>query len=466
MGIKTVIFAGLFALCAVGALLNPLLGVLGYVGHYMVGPERQWWERPIQSLGIRYSYVLALATFAGIAFNYRKLRFGKAAVSGQEKLLVLFLAVVWLVTLVSPETVGRYSITDHPSVKFTKVVIFTLMLTHVVTDIRKLDYLMWVFVVAALLLGLQAYDTPRRSFIGGRLNTVGGADFAEANYFAAYMAGFLAIIAIQFMRSGWVGKLACLVSGAFTANAIVLTRSRGALVGLAGGAITAMFLAPRKYRVKILAGVIVAGLCMYYITDPQFRERAMTITRDEEERDTSAQSRVLLAKAGVKMLIDHPLGVGVGNFYQNIGRYLPQYPGADAHNTYIRCMTETGLPGICFFVAIIASGLISLRRSIRRCHELPEDKQGHVFYLTYGLCVATVTLLGSCLTMSLTYNEGLWWFLLLPAALGRAMDNYEADLELSTKLLKSKNDAGEETPNDRRWPPRRRPTRQLDPAGT
>ena len=128
VGIKTVIFAGLFALCAVGALFNPLLGVLGYVGHYMIGPERQWWEQPIQRFGIRYSFVLALATFAGILFNCRRLRFGKSALSGQEKLLILFLAVAWLVMLITPETVGRYSTVDHPTVKFAKVVIFVLVL--------------------------------------------------------------------------------------------------------------------------------------------------------------------------------------------------------------------------------------------------------------------------------------------------------------------------------------------------
>jgi O-antigen ligase len=465
IGIKTVIFLGFFGLCVAGAMFNPLLGVLGYVGHYMIGPERQWWERPIQDLGIRYSYWLALATFAGVAFNYRGLKFGKSAVSGQEKLLILFLAVIWLVTLLTPDTVGYASI-DHPSVKFIKVVIFILMLTHVVTDIRKLDYLLWVFVVGALLLGLQAYDKPHNSFVRGRLEGIGGPDFSESNFLAAYMAGLLMLIATQFMRSGWIGKLVCLVSGAFTANTIVLTRSRGALVGLAGGAVTAMFLAPSKYRVKILAGMIIAGLGMYYVTDTQFRERAMTITGDQEQMDTSSASRVVIAKGGLRMFLDRPMGVGVGNFKQNIRRYVPEYDGRAAHNTFILCLAETGFLGMTAFLGIVISGLMSMRRIVRRCHELPEDKQADMFYLAYGLCVALVTMLGCGLTLHLTYMEGFWWFLLLPTALGRAMDNYEADLELSTKPLKLKKDVGQEKPNDRRRPPRRRPARQLDPTGT
>ena len=279
MGIKTVIFAGLFCFCVVGALFNPLLGALGYVAHYMIGPDRQWWERPLQGYGIRYSYVLALATFAGLLFNIRKLRYGKKFLFGQEKLLLLFLAVIGAVTFLTPDTVHRYTSVDHPSVKFAKVVIFVLMLTHIVTDIKKLDALLWVFVICSLVLGLQAWDTPRRAFVNGRLNTIGGADFAESNFFAAYMAGMLMIIAVQFMRTRLFGKLLCTVSGVFTANAIVLTRSRGVLIGMAGGAITAMLLAPRKYRGKILLGMLVMGMGVYYLTDPQFRDRAMTITR-------------------------------------------------------------------------------------------------------------------------------------------------------------------------------------------
>lgn len=468
-GYKTLIFAALFVLCTVGALGMPLLGVLGYSGHYIIGPESQWWEKPLQGFGVRYSLVLAVATFAGMMFNIRGLRWGKSFLSGQEKLLLLFLGMVWLSTLLSPQT-DAYTKVDHPSVKFTKVVIFLLMLTHIVTSIRKMNYLMWTYVVGALLLGLQAYYTPRRSFRSGRLEGIGGPDFSESNFLAAFMAGMLVIIAIQFMRSKWKGKIFCAISGAFAANTIVLTRSRGVLLGLGTGTLTALIMAPKEYRMKILAGLVVAALGMFYLTDPQTLERFSSVTTDQSQMDTASQSRIVLIKTGLRMFAEHPAtGVGVGNFKQTIGRYQRDFAGKAAHNTYILCLTETGALGAGAFLAVIVAGIASLRRSMRRCRELPKDKQNEVFYPAYGLCVAMATMLGCGLPIHMTYTEGFWWILMLPTAMGRVMDNYVEDIEIPADLKKRRRRSEDDKKRSRRRPGRLSGRRRLgepEPAGT
>ena len=74
-----------------------------------------------------------------------------------------------------------------------------------------------MFVIGAMILGMQAWSTPYSAFEGGRLETVGGPDFRECNFFAAYMATMLWIIGTQFVRSGWVGKTVCFVAGGFAA---------------------------------------------------------------------------------------------------------------------------------------------------------------------------------------------------------------------------------------------------------
>jgi len=430
MGIKTVIFAGLFAFCAIGALFNPLLGVLGYMAHYITGPDRQWWEKPIQGLGIRYSYWLVLATFAGMAINYRRLRFGKAAVSGQEKLLILFLAVIWLVTLLTPDTVGRYSVVDHPAVKFTKVVIFALILTHVVTDIRKLDYLLWVFVVGTLILGLQAYDTPRHSFNSGRLDSVGGPDFSDSNRLGGYLAGALFVIGVQFVRSKWIGRAVCFVAGGFAANAIVLTRSRGALLGVAGGGLIALVISRKEHRLKIAAGLLAACLGGLYLSDPQFLNRAATINRPEDQRDASAESRLEIWKGGMKMLMANPLGVGTGNFYQNIGKYAPEHPGRDAHNTFVRCAGELGFPGLIIFVALVLNAFRMLRNIIKRAKDLPDEYRHEVTWYGVGMATALGAFLTYGMTGTLIYTEYLWWMLAMPVCLWRTVENLETDQRL------------------------------------
>lgn len=431
MALKTLLFVGLFSFCAIGAVFAPILGVLGYVGHYCVGPEGQWWHAPIRFLGIRYSFTLAVLTALGIAINWQGLRFGRSLFRKQEMLLLAFLGAVWLTTILGQETVGRYTTSgiDHPSVKFTKVLVFTLMLTHVVTTQRNLNLLIWVLVLGSMILGMQAWGKPYRAFQSGRLEGVGGPDFAESNFFAAFMVTALWIIGVQFLRSNWQGKILCFLSGGFTANAVVLTKSRGAMVGLIAGGLMALLFAPKRVRTLVVVGLLLGGSGFLYLANEQFFHRISTITRPTEERDSSAQSRIVLAKAGLKMWLDHPMGVGPGNFYQNIGRYVPAYGGKDAHNTYIRCLTETGLVGFVVFVSIISNAFWMTFRIGNRARGLPEAEERDVRLLTFGIRCALAAMLACCLTISLTYVEFIWWFLMLPLCLERVVDNMLEDNE-------------------------------------
>jgi len=438
--LRTILFAALFALCVLGGLFVPMLGALGYVGHYTIGPEKQWWHAPVSGLGIRYSYTLALVTAVGVLLNWNKLKIGELGIHRNEKILLLFLGLVWLSVLIGPQTVGRYTQPgiDHPSVKFTKVVIFSLLLTRIFTTRLTLDKLLWVLVIASLLLGLQAWETPRRAFISGRLEGVGGPDFAESNFLAAFMATMLPLIGIMFLRSGLIGKIVCFFSGAFTANAVVLTRSRGAFVGIAAGGVVALIAAPKRLRIPILVLLILGAAGGFYLSDEQFRERMTTITRDSGQRDESAESRLLLTKASLRMVKDRPLGVGVGNFYQTIGRYIPEYAGKDAHNTYLRCATEVGVQGAAVLVLMIVVSLFLLRRIILRCRQLPKDDAGAFSLLAFGVMASLVTMLGCALTVSLTYVEFFWWIMLLPVCLDRALEHRLAEQKTQSETIRKR----------------------------
>ncbi len=433
LSIKGIIFFGLFIFCAIGALFAPYIGVYGYVADYSIGPAGQWWESPFSQLGIRYSMVLALATAIGMVLNWHNLNYGDRFLVRLEKLLLLFLAIVWFSALIGPETTGRFSTVDHPTVKFSKVVVFTMMLTHIITDQRKLSGLFWVFVLVALVLGLKAWATPWSAFQSGRLEGVGGADFNEANFFAAFMAAILPIIGVQLLQSEWKGKLLCAVSGAFAANAVVLCRSRGAFLGVAVGVVAAALFAPKKNR-KIIAVLLVLGIAGgVYLVDEQFIERIATITTSEEKMDSSSASRLQLWGAGARMIIDHPLGIGVGNWYQTIGRYIPEYEGKDAHSTYVKCWVELGLQGMIVFSLIIITAYLQLRNIKKYASLLPETEADRMAQFSYGIFVSLVIMLTCGLTISLTYMEGLWIFLMLPVCLRRVLENtlLEAQIEPS-----------------------------------
>jgi O-antigen ligase len=307
-----------------------------------------------------------------------------------------------------------------------------LMMTHTITDIRKLDGLLWVFVLISLILGLQAYDIPRKAFVKGRLEGIGGPDFAEANYFAAFLAAMLPIIGIQLLRcKKWYGKIVCAISAAFTANAVVLCRSRGGLVGIAAGVFVALLLMPKKHRLKLIVCLVIAVIGGIRVSDPQFIERVATITNTGAQRDASAESRLVLWQAGIQMLKDHPLGVGIGNLFQNIGWYVPQYEDMDVHNTYIRCADELGVQGTFVFAVIILTAYLQLLRTRKKTAGLPEKTVEDFVLLSFGLTISLTVMLVCGLTISMTYTEIIWILMTLPLCLTRTVENSMIDHALA-----------------------------------
>ena len=429
MPLKGLIFIGFFLIFAGGALVLPYLGVYGYIADYCIGPASQWWEAPFSVLGIRYSLTLALTTAIGMLLQRDKLRFGESFLQRQEVLMLVFLGIVWFSTLIGVKTVGHYTTVDHPSVKFTKIVVFALMMTHIITDKRKLNGFLWVFVIASLILGLQAWGLPQWAFHGGRLEGIGGSDFSESNFFAAFMAAMLPIIGIQLMRSKWFGKAICAVAAAFTANAIVLCRSRGALVGIAAGVLTACLFAPKKYRKKIAVGLVFGIIGGIYVSDPQFLERATTITRSEDQRDESAASRLQLWQAGAKMFADNPFGIGIGNWYQTIEYYLPDHARKDAHNTYVKCAAELGIQGISVYVLFILTAFLQLRQIRKLSTTLPQSIGDDLVLFSFGLTISLSIILTCALTITMIYTEIIWLLLMLPVCFYRVLENAVADHE-------------------------------------
>jgi len=428
MSLKTILFLATFVAACGGTLYHPLLGVIAYMMHYQMGLEQQWWAGgPVQSWGIRYSLTLAIFTFLGIILNRQKVRLGGRFLEPQEMLILVFVALVWICHLLNPSPDPQLG--ENPAeVKLTKVAIFLLMLTHVVTTQWRLNVMFWALVAGSLFLGYQAFTAPGWMFVGNRLDVIGGPDFRNSNALAAFLAACLPIIGIQFLVSGWKGRVLCAVSSGFTVNAIVLTRARGAVVGLASGLAVALLAAPKGKRMIILAGIALVAAAGYALTDPGFWERASTVTAAEEERDTSAQSRIDIWRGSLRMLSAHPLGIGPENFKRTIGDYAAEHAGRDAHNTYVLAYSELGLQGLLAFLFLAGNAGLLLRRIVKECKELPGEHGDRLRWYAYAVGLALSIYLACSLTLSTLYLEFPYWLLAMPICIWRALQNTKADL--------------------------------------
>ena len=444
MPLKTICFLGGFFICCFGALVTPLLGIVGGVLYYIIGTG--WWTSPIRDWGVRYFYLIAISTIIGTAINWSKLRFGKSFLEKQEKFTLLFLAIVWISMVFAEKTIAEnYLIVDHPSIRLTKIIIFAFLITHIVTRIGYMNVFFWALILGTILLDLRAIQIPRRDYLSGRLETVGGTDFRSANDLAIFLAVVLPVIGIMFLKTHWPGKIVCAASGVLSLSVIVLTRSRSGLLGLIGGAFILALFAPSRHRGKILACLILASIGFYSLMDERFITRSKTILTGTEIQDKSAQNRLAIWRGGIQMIRDNPQGVGAGNFMQTIGRYSPglgtrdaqNLAERDAHSTYVRCAAELGLHGFAIFLILLLNAFVMLIRIRRRISNLPSIHQTEFQLMSSALAASLTVFIVSGLTGTLLYFESFWWWLLLPVCLQRCLNNQLEDIEEAKKQEES-----------------------------
>ena len=431
MAITTILLLIGLVICCGGALYNPLIGIIGYILHYHISPDTQWWGTAISHFGVRYSFLLVIFTGIGTVLNRERLRYDNKLLSRHEWLFILFVAIVWLSHFIGlPSDRDPASIVDPPEIKMLKLLVVVFLMTHIVTTIKQFNVFLLAFVLGALFLGYQAYVAPSWSFASGRLDFIGGSDFRNANSLAAHFAACLPLIAVYFVRSGWPGRILATATGVLAINGLVLTRSRGGFVALAGCMLIAGLTAPKKIRRAVFVGLLVVAIGGFALTDPYFWKRAETITASDTQRDTSAQSRLDIWAASLKMLADYPLGVGVGNFPDSIYFYLSQEWKKDAHSTYVLCYSELGLQGIIAYGLLIFSAIRVLRRVRKEAQDLPTEPREALTWISYAVLVSLSSFLISGLVCSRLYSEGPTWILVaFPVCLLRALENARLDSE-------------------------------------
>ena len=434
MAVKTILFFGFFLFATIGGVFIPIWSVIGYMAIYIIGPEGQWWFKPVAHFGIRYSLTLVAAMMLGFIVNAQKLRFGQWLLVGQEKAVLCFLAMLWCMRLIQPET-EVYSTVDHPTIKMVKVLIFCFLMTHIVTERRSFKKMMWVIIGSTLILGLQAYSAPRSAFLGGRLEGVGGSDFSESNVLPAFIGGALPLIGALMLQKGFKKKIFAVMTSAFAVNTIVLTRSRGALVGLALAVVAGSFWAPRSYRKPIAICILLAIIGGFNLVDQGFIDRIVTLDDKSITEESSAGGRLDTWKASLSLLKDYPFGCGPGNFKQTIGFYDARFAGRDAHSTVVRCWSELGVPGFIFFLFLIYNAIRLNQLAIKRANLLPLEYRSEIILPAYAFSVGLIAILSVGLFVTLLYNEFLWWWILFPVCLHRTIDNIQIDL-----MVKERND--------------------------
>lgn len=219
-------------------------------------------------------------------------------------------------------------------------------------------------------------------------NIVGATDdvrisgpVGDPNFYAQWMLMVVPLAADRFWdetHRWW--RLVAATCGLVAAIAVVLTFSRGGLLGL--GVVGALLLVRRPPRLRTVAAVALLAVIALPLLPPGYTDRLATLTDVGSVGsgvDPSLRSRTAEALAAARMFTSDPVtGVGYGTFAD---RYLAftrdlgidlRATGREAHNLYLQFAAEMGVPGVLLLAGLTAGIGVSVRRGRRRFRSMSD----------------------------------------------------------------------------------------------
>ena len=237
-------------------------------------------------------------------------------------------------------------------------------------------------VIVASMVGLiqvVTVDGPPSYVAGGVLRAY--ATFGAPNTFAAYLELGLPLLAAVSV-AGWKGGVEqnwlrwwCLAAASFGGVALLLTQSRGGLLGIGAAVGVVAFASSRNVRrtAVVLCVGLVAMLLLPVgdrITQP-LGDLAAPSRGPEEVTPANWANHERSAHwgAGLRMMRQSPVsGVGAGHYNLRYREHTPVWrfriPRGHAHNGYIQMGAQAGYPGFAAMMVFTAALLITTARGV------------------------------------------------------------------------------------------------------
>ncbi len=241
----------------------------------------------------------------------------------------------------------------------------------------------------------QDYGAPAQDKSGRFLLRVRSLGFLnDPNDFAQAMVMVLPMLWWLYAPGRLLRNLLVVAApGALLGYTILLTQSRGALLGVAG---LMLLVSQRLFgwvKTAIMAAVVAGAVGIVSFGG-----------RELSTKEQSAAQRVEAWQEGITMLRSKPvLGVGYGNFTDH--HYLT------AHNSFVLCFAELGLVGYFVWLGLIVLTFKGIAQAVRLAPPGTADRK-----LAMTLQASLVAFLACSWFLSRTYSPGLFVLLALCVA--------------------------------------------------
>jgi len=309
-----------------------------------------------------------------------------------------------------------------------KAVLMALVIAGSVRGVADVERLCGVY-----FGGIALYS----AVILARFNVSGAAWRLEGLYY--YDANDFATIAVSALPVGLYfalrrGKLLPRVATAIglvvTGIAFIWTGSRGGfLAALVVGLYFLIGYSTIALRWRVLATVSSVVLFAATASDTYWEKMRSIVHPQQDYNFESQEGRKAIWGRGIGYMLGHPFfGVGAGNFPTAEGTISPRAEvqsrghglkcGA-AHNSYIQIGAELGIPGLVFFLAMIATAV----RSVATFRPRPPPGSAvdpRLRPLAQALTGALIGFAVGAFFLSLAYTDALYTLVALAAGLRRS----------------------------------------------
>ncbi len=293
-------------------------------------------------------------------------------------------------------------------------VIYVLILNLLDTPGRAASFQLVLALSCTFLAGYAIYAKQHSIGLieGSRVGFVGM--LGDPNDLAFTLLMVAPFLLAAFLENGGMRRLGYFTLFAVVALGVLSTQSRGGLLGfLVGG----YFLFREKIKSRLLSGLIVGALALGAVVYGGLRERTSGAVRGME-MDESSQGRLDAWKAGLTMLVKHPLtGVGVNQF--NAHHFL------DAHNAYIKVAAETGLVGLFAFGMLVFLSLKNAYHIGRIAARVPHPTERALARALFP------TLVGMYTSAFFLTQSWLWFIYIMMAVSAAAPHAYQGYTEVT-----------------------------------
>ncbi|MFH1860442.1 MAG: O-antigen ligase family protein, partial [bacterium] len=298
------------------------------------------------------------------------------------------------------------------SVKLFKVFIFCFLIAAIVNSQKRLEIML-----AANIFGITYFS------LNGFYSFLTGGDvtgiYSDNNSIAHILVLFVPFaIAMLFYPNKWIRLWGCVLI-LMQLSTIIISNSRGGLLGLAGVLLWMLFQGLRGFKWKMIGIVVIialvaAGIIFGTEAGGKCIKRMETVKSYQKDKG-SAMKRIYLWQAGIEMMKDYPItGVGLQNFKLTFPEYNPYLRTQVTHNTYIQFGSESGIPGLGLYLLLLIfhfKTTFDIRRRV--------DKNSFISYICLSLEAGMIGHMISSTFLAKAYFEPVYWLIIAGAILNK-----------------------------------------------